>query len=73
MRFLVDGTVVGEPSIAQRAGGESATVSAAWSAKRQNGIHTLEVRIDPANTIAELSETNNTGTRTFTVFGSKVQ
>jgi hypothetical protein len=51
--------------------GESS--SAQWSAKGQNGPHTVEVAVDPANTIPELDETNNSATKTFTVQGGKAQ
>jgi len=74
VRFLVDGAPLGaEQSIAQLAGGASRTLTAQWSAKDQNGTHTVEVAVDPANTIPELDETNNRATKTFAVQGGKVQ
>jgi subtilase family serine protease len=74
VRFLVDGVPLGaDQSIAQLAGGASLTLTAQWSAKGQNGPHTLEVAVDPANTIPELDETNNSATKTFTVQGGKAQ
>ena len=74
MRFLVDGAPLGaEQSIAQLAGGASRTLTAQWSAKDQNGTHTVEVAVDPANTIPELDETNNRATKTFAIQGGKLQ
>ena len=74
VRFLVDGVAVGaDQAIATLAAGTNATLTASWSAKVHNGVHTLEVRVDPANTIPELNETNNGASRTFTVLKSKVQ
>ena len=74
VRFLVDGKAFGaDQTIASLAGSASRTLTAQWSATGQNGPHTVEVRVDPANTVAELSETNNTATKAFTVQGGKVQ
>jgi hypothetical protein len=74
VRFLVDGAPLGaDQSIAQLAGGASRTLTAQWSAKGQNGPHTVEVAVDPTNTIPELDETNNRATRTFAVQGGRVQ
>jgi serine protease AprX len=74
VRFLVDGVQVGsEQTLSGLAPDESATVtSAAWSAKHQSGSHTVEVQVDPANTVVESNEANNTATATFEVKGNKL-
>ena len=73
VRFLVDGVVLGtDATIGTLAAGGTANVSsAAWSAKRRNGQHTVEVRIDPTNTIEESNEANNNASGTFSVPGGK--
>ena len=75
VRFLVDGVPVGtDRTIATLAGGATATVTSdSWIAKRQSGFHTIEVRVDPDQAIAEVRETNNTATKTFFVQGNKLQ
>jgi Alpha/beta hydrolase domain/CARDB len=65
VRFLVDGVPVGEQTIAQLAAGSSTTVSAQWSATP--GMHSVEVRLDPDDAIAELNEANNTAAQAFEV------
>jgi len=65
VRFLVDGMPIGEQTIAQLAAGSSATVSAQWSATP--GMHTVEVRLDPDDAIAELNEANNAAAQAFEV------
>ena len=74
VRFLVDGTPLGaDQVIGDLAGGASRTLTAQWAGTAQNGPHTVEVRVDPANRIAELNEANNAGTKTFAIQGGKIQ
>jgi len=74
VRFLVDGTPLGaDQVIGDLAGGASRTLTAQWAGTAQNGPHTVEVRVDPANRIAELNEANNTRTKTFAIQGGKIQ
>jgi uncharacterized repeat protein (TIGR01451 family) len=74
VRFLLDGVTLGsDRTIVTLPAGGSATVTAVWSAKHQTGPHTIEVRADPDNAIAEPDETNNRAVKTFTVQGGKVQ
>jgi len=65
VRFLVDGMPIGEQAIAQLAAGSSATVAAQWTATP--GMHSVEVRLDPDDAIAELNEANNTAAQAFEV------
>jgi len=66
VRFLVDGAPVGDDRmIARVAAGATATVtSASWLAKRQTGLHSVEVRV---------LETDAAATRPFVVQGNKLQ
>jgi len=74
VRFLVDGTSIGEQTVADVAAGGSAAASIAWSLKSvSNGTHTIRAVVDPADAIAESNEANNAGTRTVEVRGNKVQ
>jgi hypothetical protein len=71
--FAVDGTQVGATqTISSIAPGSTGRASVTWDTHGQNGAHTITVTADPANTIAESSESNNTGSRTVTVQGNKV-
>ena len=74
VRFVVDGTQVGAArTIAQLAGGASASVSSdAWSAAHADGQHTVQVLVDPANTVAESNEANNAAAATFRVKGGRL-
>lgn len=76
VRFLVDGVPLGvDRTIANLGAGASATVTASqtWSARGANGLHRLEVRVDPDNAVAESDESNNTAARVFSVQGNKVE
>jgi hypothetical protein len=74
VRFLVDGTSIGEQVLGEIAADGTATASLAWSLKGvTNGTHTITAVVDPANAIAEADESNNQGTRTVDVRGNKVQ
>jgi alpha/beta hydrolase family protein/CARDB protein len=70
VRFLVDGATVNEQTIAQLAAGASTTVSAQWPSAPGN--HSVQVVLDPDNTISELDETNNTAAATFAVTADTV-
>jgi hypothetical protein len=75
VRFLVDGVQLGvDQTVAQLDSGAAATVTASkpWDVKR-GSPHTVEVRVDPGNAVAESDESNNTARRTFTVVGNKLQ
>ena len=75
VRFLVDGIPTGvDQSIGRLAPGSSVTVvSQAWNAKQRAGLHTLEVRVDPGNTVAEVDEANNVSTQAFSIKGNKLE
>ncbi len=74
VRFVVDGDQVGVArTIAQLAGGASASVSSdTWSAAHRDGAHTVQVLVDPANTVVESNEANNNAAATFRVKGGRV-
>jgi hypothetical protein len=74
VRFVVHGAQVGAVwTIAQLAGGASAAVSSdTWSAAHRDGQHTIQVLVDPANTVVESNEANNTAVATFRVKGGRV-
>jgi hypothetical protein len=74
VRFLADGTAIGERTVGALAAGGSGSAAVTWSLKGvANGMHTLTAVVDPANAIAEAGEGNNTGTRQVDVRGNKVQ
>ena len=73
VRFIADGSQVGSvQTIQSLAPGAFTHVTVVWNTNGQNGQHSVGATADPANTIAESNETNNTGSRTVTVQGSKV-
>ena len=73
VRFLVDGSTIGETTLGELAAGGSSTTSVSWSLRNvSNGSHTLRAVVDPGDAIAESDETNNAGTRTVEVKGNKV-
>ena len=74
VRFAVDGAVLGDRSVGGLGAGASAAVSIEWPLKVvSNGTHTLTATVDPAGTVAETSETNNTASRQVEVRGNKVE
>jgi hypothetical protein len=75
VRFLVDGVPLGsDRMIASLPGGSQTMVSSAlWSAKHEQGSHTVQVVVDAADVIRELYETNNTASATFVVEGNKIR
>ena len=66
-QLKVDGTVVSSGTIESLAAGENATVVASNVGPYPLGGHTAQLVLDPANTIAESSEANNTSSQPFTV------
>ena len=74
VRFLVDGVAFGaDKTLAQLAGGSSSTVSSdTGTTPKKDGTHTAQVIVDPANTVAESNEANNTASLTFRAKGGKV-
>jgi hypothetical protein len=73
VRFSVDGVqVANDQTIGQILPGGTGRATVQWSTHGANGTHTLTVTADPANAIAERSESNNAGSRSIVVQGSKV-
>jgi hypothetical protein len=71
--FAVDGRQVGATkTIASLVAGGSSRVSVVWNTNGANGVHTITVTADPANTVAESKEDDNAASRQVTVQGSKV-
>jgi hypothetical protein len=74
VRFSVDGSPLGEVALGSLAAGATTTVSVEWPLKAvSNGTHTLAAAADPANAVAESSETNNSASRQVEVRGNKVE
>jgi hypothetical protein len=72
--FRVNGVQLGSlQTISAIAAGGSGTASVVWDTKHRDGTHTITVTADPENAIAELSESNNSASRTVVVKGNKVQ
>ena len=59
-------------AIATLAAGATQQVSFSWNTRGLNGEHVVAAVADPANTVAEMNETNNRGTRAVTIRGNKV-
>ena len=66
VRFADNGAAFANVTVASIPAGGSATVTATWKPTTA-GAHTVSVTADPANAIDEISEANNTGSRTVTV------
>jgi CARDB len=66
VRFADNGAAFANVTVASIPAGGSATVRATWKPSTA-GAHTVSVTADPANAIDEISETNNSGSRTVTV------
>jgi subtilase family serine protease/fibronectin type 3 domain-containing protein len=60
-------TLIGTQVIARIAGHGQASASLPYSTIGKNGTHELQVSVDAENVITELSEDNNTATKTFSV------
>jgi hypothetical protein len=72
VRISVDGTQLAQPTAPSIAAGSFARVSAQWDTKGQSGTHTITATADPANTIAESDESNNSGSIVVTIKGKRV-
>ncbi|HEX9093538.1 MAG TPA: CARDB domain-containing protein [Coriobacteriia bacterium] len=68
----IDGTQLAQPTAPNIAAGSFTRVSAQWDTKGQSGTHTITAAADPANTIAESDESNNSASKTVTVKGKNV-
>ena len=73
VRFTDNGALLAAPTTGPIPAGGSATVTAVWDTKGQNGMHTIEITADPANAVDEDLESNNTVNGVFTVHGNKVK
>jgi alpha-L-rhamnosidase len=72
VEFRDGNTVLGQTAPVSVAAGASATVSYTWDTRGINGDHVITAVVDPANTIGESDETNNSLSRTITIRGNKV-
>ncbi|MEO8289743.1 MAG: CARDB domain-containing protein [Gaiellaceae bacterium] len=70
VRFGDNGAEVARTQVATLAAGASATVTATWR-PRTGGAHTVVVTADPDAAIAELDESNNTGSVSVNVIANK--
>lgn len=67
VRFAMDGQTFATQTVARIAKGSFVRLTAGWNSKGAKGSHTLTVTADPANAIAESSETNNSASQTVVV------
>jgi hypothetical protein len=67
VQFAMDGQTFATQTVARIAKGSFVRLSAGWNSKGQKGSHTLTVTADPANAIAESSESNNSASQTVVV------
>lgn len=65
-------TVLGRTAPVSVAKDGSAAVSLTWDTRAVKGDHVITAVVDPANTVAESDERNNTASRTVTIRGNKV-
>ncbi len=74
VRFVDGATPIANSTpVASIPAGGSAQVSIDWNTRGQNGQHVITAIADPANTIRESNEANNSAQRTITIRGNKVQ
>ncbi|MGI9110933.1 MAG: CARDB domain-containing protein [Gaiellaceae bacterium] len=73
VRFADNGATIGDATIASIAAGASGTASVVWSTKGLKGERTITVTADPAQSIAESDESNNSASRVVVVKANKVQ
>ncbi|MHB1242513.1 MAG: CARDB domain-containing protein [Gaiellaceae bacterium] len=74
VRFTANGAQIGSvATIPAIAAGGSGTAAVLWQTKGLKGDYTITVTADPADAIAESSETNNSASRVATVKGNKVR
>jgi hypothetical protein len=67
VQFAVDGQVFATQTVPNIAKGTVARLTAGWSSKGQKGNHTFTVTADPANTVSESNEGNNSASKLVTV------
>jgi hypothetical protein len=73
VRFTDGTTLIGDaPAVAALGRGKSAKVTVTWNTRGIRGDRSVTAAADPLNAIKELSETNNSLTRTITVRGNRV-
>jgi hypothetical protein len=74
VQITVDGAQVGAvQTIGGIVAGATGRASVTWDTRGKNGSHTIAAKADPANTISESNEGNNTGSKSVTVQGGKVR
>jgi len=74
IRFTDNGAQIGaDQVIAAIAAGATGAASVVWNTKGLKGDRTIAVTADPANTLRETDETNNSASRVVTIKGNKVQ
>jgi hypothetical protein len=67
VQFAADGVTFATQTVAKIAKGSSVRLTAGWSSKGQKGNHTFTVTADPANTVPESNEGNNSASVIVTV------
>jgi len=67
VQFAVDGQTFATQTVPRIAQGSLAHFTAGWSSKGQKGNHTFTVTADPANTVSESNEGNNSASKLVTV------
>src|SRR5205823_5575309 len=73
VRFLVDGTQVGEDrTLATLGAGATTSVTSSEGWVATAGSHTVTVRVDPDGVLAETNESNNSGLAPFSAAPSPV-
>ena len=72
VRFLDGESVVGTSAPVDVPAGETRTVSVLWDTRHVKGDRRISAVADPANTVAESDESDNTLVRTVTIRGNQV-
>jgi subtilase family serine protease len=67
VQFAVDGQQFATQTIAKIAKGSFVRLAAVWDSKGQKGSHTFTVTADPANTVPESNEGNNSASKIVAV------
>lgn len=70
--FTDGGAAIGTSAPVAIAAGQTTTVNVSWNTAGIHGDRQVKATVDPADAIAETSETDNALTRTITVKGNKV-
>jgi hypothetical protein len=74
VRFVVDGTTLGDRALASLEPGADATTTIEWPLKGvSNGAHRIRAIVDPAEAVVESDEANNAASLEVEVRGNKVQ